>query len=199
MVVLIRFWHPGMVTGILGLQYAAWITIPSRPSALRASVLMCWVVSIWPTTYWVDNTSRCACLLVRSRTPLSSVSATASASVSSLASPPVSPPVSPSRLNSVEHLVGWTTTPCFGKDFFPPSGGSLSEPDCIRLWASDSQSHLPFSSRPVKYSPTLAACVLPWTMNRLAVHGLRVSRFWARFSVPSPPRSPLCSLSHSPI
>src|SRR6266850_2595241 len=183
MFVLIRFWHPGMVTGILGLQYAAWITIPSRPSALRASVLMCWVVSIWPTTYWVDNTVRCAYLLVRSRTPLSSVS----------------PPVSPSRLNSVEHLVGWTTTPCFGKDFFPPSGGSLSEPDCTGLWASDSQSHLPFSSQPAKYSPTLAACVLPPTMPRLAVRGLRVASFGERWSVPSATRPPPLSVARSSI
>jgi hypothetical protein len=112
-----------MVTGILGLQYAAWTTIPSRSSALPVPVLICWAVSIWLTTYWVDNTVRCACLRERSRTPLSSASATVSASVSSLASLPASPPVSPSRLNSVEHLVGWTTTPCFGKDFFPPSGG----------------------------------------------------------------------------
>src|SRR6267378_1162342 len=182
-----------MVTGILGLQYAAWITIPSQRSALRASVLMCWVVSIWPTTYWVDNTASCACLLVRSRTP------SASASVSSVASPPVSPPVSPSRLNLVEHLVGWTTTPCFGKDFFPPSGGSLSEPGCTGLWASDSPSHLPFSSQPAKYSPTLAACVLPPTMPRLAVRGLRVASFGERWCVPSATRPPPLSVAPSSI
>src|SRR5713226_3768409 len=101
----------------------------------------------------------------------------ASASVSSLSWLPVSRPVSPSRLNSAEHLAGWIITPCFGKDCFPPSGGSLSELDCTGFWASDSQSHSPFSSPPAKYSPTLAACVLPPTMRRLAVHGLRVVCF----------------------
>jgi hypothetical protein len=51
-----------------------WTTIQSRPSALRAHVLMCWVVSILPTTCWVDNTVRCGCLLAQQRTRLSSAS-----------------------------------------------------------------------------------------------------------------------------
>src|SRR5260370_32300897 len=42
-----------------------WTTIPSQSSALRVPVLMCWVVSIWPTTYWVDNTVGCGCLPLR--------------------------------------------------------------------------------------------------------------------------------------
>ena len=42
-----------------------WTTIQSPLSALRAHVLMCWVVSILPTTYWVDDTVRCGCLLAR--------------------------------------------------------------------------------------------------------------------------------------
>src|SRR5207244_9153885 len=83
---------------------------------------------------------------------------------------PASPPVSLCRLSSVAHLVGWIITLCLGKDCFPPSGDSLSEPDCIGLWASDSPSHLPFSSPPAKSSPTLAECVLRSTMKRLAVH-----------------------------
>ena len=58
--------------------------------------------------------------------------------------------------------------------------GSLSERDCTGFWASDSQSHLRFSSHLAKYSPTLAACVLPWTTRRLAVHGLRVVGFGER-------------------
>src|SRR5229473_7412 len=131
---------------------------------------------------------RCACLPARSRTPLSLASATASASVSSLAWLPASPPVSLCRLSSVEHLVGWIITPCLGKDCFPPPAGSLSEPDCTGLWASDSPSHLPFSSLPAKSSPTLAACVLRSTIQRLAVHGLRVASFGEQCSVPSATR-----------
>ncbi len=53
----------------------------------------------------------------------------------------------------------------------------LSELDCIGFWVSDSQLHLPFSSQPAKYSPTLVACVPLWTMLHLAVHGLRVVSF----------------------
>ena len=57
------------------------------------------------------------------------------------------------------------------------SAGLLSEPDCTGFWVSDSQSHLPFLSQPANYSPTLAACVLLWTILHLAVHGLRVVSF----------------------
>src|ERR1700739_317779 len=132
---------------------------------------MCWAVSISPTTYWVDNTVPCGCLPERSRTPWSSALAMASAWVSSLAWHPVSLPASPCRLNSVGHLVGSITTPCFGKDCFPPSGDLVSQRGFTGFWALNSQSHLPFSSPSAKYSPTLVACVLPWTMQRLAARG----------------------------
>ena len=68
---------------------------------------------------------------------------------------------------------------CLGKDCFPPSAGLRSGLDCIGFWVSDSQSHLPFSSQPAKYSLTLAACVRLWTTPPLAVHGLRVVSFGA--------------------
>src|SRR5712664_874685 len=142
---------------------------------------------------------RCACLPARSRTPLSSALATASASVFSSGWLPVSPPVSLCRLSSVEQLGGWIITPCLGKDCFPPSGGSLSEPDCTGLWASDSPSHLPFSSPPGKSSPTLAECVLRSTMKRLAVHGLRVASFGERCFVQSATRLQPYSVARSSI
>src|ERR1700693_2418892 len=63
------------------------------------------------------------------------------------------------------------------KQCFPPSAHLVSELDCTGFWALDSQSHLPFSSQPAKYSPTLAACVPLWTILPLAVHGFRVVSF----------------------
>src|SRR5229473_1556762 len=123
----------------------------------------------------------------------------ASASAFYLAWLPVSPPVSPCRLNSAEHLAGWIITPYFGKDCFPPSGGSLSELDCTGFWASDSRSHLPFSSQSAKYLPTFAACVLPPTMQRCAVHGLRVASFGERWSAPSATRPRPLSVARSSI
>src|SRR5260370_42036600 len=111
------------------------------------------------------------CLPPLCRSVLLSSSATDTVLLSSLVWLPVSLPVSLSRMNSVEQLVGWIITPCLGKDCFPPSGGSPSELDCTGFWASDSQSHSPFSSRAANYSPTLAAFVRPPTMQRLAVSG----------------------------
>src|SRR5258707_3967152 len=145
---------------------------------------MCWALSIRPTIYWVDNTVRCGCLPASYRTPCSSASVTVLALVFSLAWLPVLRLVSHFRLSSIEHLVGWIITLYLGKDCFPPSAASLSEQDCIGFWASDSQSHLPFSSHSAKYSRTLAACVLPPTIQRLAVHALRVVSFGERSYVP---------------
>ena len=78
-------------------------------------------------------------------------------------------------------------------------GGSVSELDCTGFWASDSQSHLPFSSRSAKCSPTLTACVLPSTMQRLAVHGLRVVSFGELWSVLSATWSRPLSVAPSSI
>ena len=65
------------------------------------------------------------------------------------------------RLNSIEQLGVRTIIPCLGRHCSAPSAGLRSTLDCTGSWASDSQSHLAFSSRPAKYSAIFAACVRP--------------------------------------
>lgn len=65
------------------------------------------------------------------------------------------------RLNSIEQLGVRTIIPCLGRHCSAPSAGLRSALDCSGSWASDSQSHLAFSSRPAKYSAIFAACVRP--------------------------------------